>query len=361
MRPARVSAAALAAVLVVVLTAVLAGLLAHPRAVPTASTDAGTTAPTRVDPAALDRGPDPAVAHLVGDVIRDGDLAVRAPRRGVHDALWVVAGGYLVRDHNVGPRRHVRVVRVSRTGERQVLARSPHWISVAVGTGGRRVAVQEDLGDTSEWSVVTVMRATTGRVIARRTLRLSTLVALSRSQVLLGRRAYWRDPATAWWDLHRDRLRRVHDQAAVRADLRHDRVVFTTSDIGEFCLRVAQLSRPRHTLWRSCRRAPHAWSPDGRHVLQTHTYFDAAGTDTWWIGWGRSGRPVAAISGRLDWQAVWEDDAHALTLAQGEDGTAAIVRCDLAGACERASRLWDVPLPEEPSLYYASPPVVLAE
>ena len=92
----------------------------------------------------------------------------------------------------------------------------------------------------------------------------------------------------------------------------------------------------------------------------THTYFDAAGTDTWWVGRGRSGRLVAAVGGRLDWRAVWEDDRHLLTLAQGDDGTAAIVRCDLDGACERASRLWDVPVPSEPSLYYASPPVVLA-
>lgn len=256
----------------------------------------GHAGPPRLDPATLARGADPAVAYLVEDVVRDGALRVAVPARGKHDALWAVQGGYLLRDHNVGPHRRVRVVFVARTGERRLVARSPHW----------------------------------------------------------------RHPATAWWDYRRDRVRRFHDQAAVRADLRHDRVVLTTSRIGEFCLRVAVLSSPRRTLWRSCGRAPHAWSRDGRHVLMTHTYFDAAGTDTWWVGDGRTGRPLAAVGGRLDWHAVWEDDAHFLTLAQSDDGTAAIVRCDLSGACERASRLWDVPLPEEPSLYYASPPVVLA-
>lgn len=57
---------------------------------------------------------------------------------------------------------------------------------------------------------------------------------------------------------------------------------------------------------------------------------------------------------------MWEDDAHFLTLAQSDAGRAAIIRCDLTGSCERASRLWDVPVPPDPSLFYASPPVVLA-
>ena len=61
---------------------------------------------------------------------------------------------------------------------------------------------------------------------------------------------------------------------------------------------------------------------------------------------------------RLD--AAWKDDAHFLTLAQSDAGKAAIIRCDLTGVCERASRVWDVPVPLEPSLYYAKPPVVLA-
>jgi hypothetical protein len=75
---------------------------------------------------------------------------------------------------------------------------------------------------------------------------------------------------------------------------------------------------------------------------------------------GTTGQRRATIHGRLDWEAVWEDDTHFLTLAQSDAGRAAIIRCDLTGSCERASRLWDVPVPAEPSLYYASPPVVLA-
>jgi hypothetical protein len=66
------------------------------------------------------------------------------------------------------------------------------------------------------------------------------------------------------------------------------------------------------------------------------------------------------VSGRLDWDASWEDNRHFLTMAQGDSGTAAIVRCTVAGRCERASRLWHVPLPDDPSVYYAPPPVVLS-
>ncbi len=313
-----------------------------------------------VDPAALPRGADPAVVHLVRDTIRDGDRRVPATRRGEHDALWVVAGGYLLRDYDVGPRRLTRVVFVGRTGERRVVARSRLWIEVRVSPTGRRVATQVSPDDVTLRSVITVTRARTGAVVARRGFRLATLAALTDHRVLVGRRIRWHDPATVWWSHERDTVRRMFHQAAVRADVPHDRVVFDRSDDGEFCNRVAVLSRPARTLWRSCRVYPHQWSPDGSRAVATHTYFDAAGTDSWWVVDGRTGRRQARITGRLDWDAVWEDDQHFLTKAQGEDGKAAVIRCDVTGACERASRVWDVPLPEQ-SVYYASPPVVLAD
>lgn len=319
----------------------------------------GTVAAS-VDPAALPRGADPAVVHLVRDTIRDGERRVPATRRGEHDALWVVAGGYLLRDYNVGPRRLTRVVLVRRTGERRVVARSRFWIEVRVSPTGRHVATQVSPNDLTLRSVITVSRARTGNVVARREFRLATLAALTDHRVLVGRRIRWEHPATVWWSHDRDRVRRMYHQAAIRADVRHDKVVFDRSDDGEFCNRVAVLSRPARTLWRSCRLYPHQWSPDGTRAVATHTYFDAAGTDRWWVVDGRTARREARITGRLDWDAVWEDDRHFLTKAQGEDGKAAVIRCDVTGACERASRVWDVPLPEQ-SLYYASPPVVLAD
>lgn len=318
-------------------------------------------APAPIDPAALPRGADPAIAYLVRDTIRDGDLRVPATERGHHEGLWVVDGGYLLRDYNVGRPRHVVVVFVDPTGDRRVVARSRGWIDVAVSPSGRRIAVRRDTGPGLLRSAVTVSDAATGRVVASRTMRLVTLAAVTDHRVLIGKRARWHDPATLWWSYDRDRTWRLYDQAAIGADPGHDVVVFDRTDLGEFCNRVAVLSRPARTLWGSCDVYPHQWSPDGTRAIASWTYFDAAGTDRWWVVDGRTGARLSTITGRLDWDAAWEDDGHFLTLAQGDEGGAAIIRCDLAGSCERASRVWDVPLPDEPSLYYAPPPVVLAE
>lgn len=316
---------------------------------------------TRVVPSSLARGADPAVVHLVRDTIRDGDRRVPATRRGEHEALWAVAGGYLLRDFYVGPRQLARVVFIDPAGERRVVARSRDWIDVAVSADGTRMALGESSSSTGIRRVVTVLRTRDGRVLARRELRLTRVVAVTRRAVLLGRGLDARSPTTQWWDHRRDRLRTIHDQKAFRADVPHDRVVFAAGREDSFCNRVAVLSRPDRTLWRSCRFYPHQWSPDGRRALATWTYFDAAGTDRWWLVDGHTGAREARFVGRLGWDAVWEDDRHFLTAAQGEDGTAALVRCDVAGACERASRLWDVPIPPDPSTFYAGPPVLLAQ
>lgn len=314
-----------------------------------------------IDPAVLPRGADPAVIHLVRDTIRDGGRRIPATRRGEHEALWAVSGGYIVRDYNVGPRRVNRLVFVDLSGGRREIARSRDWIDVEVSLDGTRLAYQRSLGPTGVRASITVENARSGRVIASRGLRLATLVAVDRTRVLLGRRSHWQNPATEWWNYRRDRLKKIHDQAAVRADLRHDRVVFETPRRGEFCHRVAVLSRPARTLWRSCRISPHQWSPDGQRFIATHTYFDAAGTDTWWVLDARTAEKELRITGRLDWDAVWEDDQHFVTLAQSDEGKSSILRCHVSGECERASRLWEIAVPSEPSLYYASPPVVLGD
>ena len=52
--------------------------------------------PSHFDPATLPRGDNPSLVYMVRDTIRDGSLTVPATRRGDHNALWAVAGGYLV-------------------------------------------------------------------------------------------------------------------------------------------------------------------------------------------------------------------------------------------------------------------------
>ena len=315
-------------------------------------------APSHVEPGSLPRGADPAVAYLVHDTIRDGSATIPATTRGRHEGLWVVDGGYVVRDVNVGPRHVVRVVFISANGARREVARSPQWIGVQTSATGRRLAIHRTTASGLR-SVITVERPRSGRILAHRELRLANLVAVTDTRVLIGRRLRWHHPATVWWNYALHRTHRIAHQAAIGADVRHDRVVFNTSSVGEFCNRVALLSHPRRTLWRGCRLIPHQWSPNGRHALATRTYFDAAGTDRWWVLPARTPQPVARVVGRLGWNAVWEDDRHFLVDAQGDSGQAAVLRCDLAGTCERASRLWDLPI--EPDTYYHAPPVILAD
>jgi hypothetical protein len=312
-----------------------------------------------IAPSSLPRGADPQVAFLVHDVIRDGDLRIPVSGKGKHDALWEVAGGYVLRDVNVAPGSRTRLTFVSDTGARREIARARDWLTVAVSADGRRIAYQRTMSRTGELTVVTVEKPRSGRILARHRFRLAVVVALDAERVLLGMRANWRDPASVWWHYRAGRTQRWYDQAAVSADIPHDRVVFDWQGGGEFCTRVASLRHPRRTLWRSCRMRPHQWSPDGTRALATHAYFDAPGTTRWWVIGGSSPERELTVAGRLDWHAVWEDDGHFLTLAQGDDGLAAIVRCDLTGSCERASRTWEMPL--DPDLYYTSPPVTLAE
>lgn len=311
-----------------------------------------------IEPSSLPRGADPQVAFLVHDVIRDGDLRIPVSGKGKHDALWEVAGGYVVLDVNVAPGSRTRLTFVSDTGERREIVRTRDWLTVAVSADGRRIAYQRWVSRTGELTVVTVERPRSGRVLARHRFRLAVVVALDSERVLLGMRTNWRDPASVWWHYRAGRTQRWYDQAAVIADIPHDRVVFAAQG-GEFCTRVAALRHPRHTMWRSCRTRPHQWSPNGSRALATHAYFDALGTPRWWVIGGSSPERELTVAGRLDWHAVWEDDDHFLTLAQGDDGLAAVVRCDLTGSCERASRTWEMPL--DPDLYYTSPPVTLAE
>ena len=215
--------------------------------------------PAHVDPAALPRGADPALVYMVRDTIRDGDRTVPATQRGEHQALWVVSGGYLVRDYDVGPRGWTRLVYISRAGDRRVVARSGGLMTVAVSASGRRLAVQLPSGPTGLRTLITVSHPRTGRVIARREMRLANLVSVTDHRALIGRRAGWHHPVTVWWDFEHDKLTRLYDQAAVGADVLHDRVVFKQTSAREFCNRVAVLSRPSRTLWRSCRIYPHQW------------------------------------------------------------------------------------------------------
>lgn len=323
---------------------------------------AGTTP---VEPATLARGANPSIPYLVRDVIHDGSARVTATHRGQHLHLWVVKGGYVVQD--LLPRhsryRLVFIGSGGHAGERVVIGRSHLDQSATVSAGGRRIAWTQGPNDLSTRTAVSVSDPLTGQVIARRTFRWARVLGVTRSRVLLTRRdrPVQVHPTTVWWNHRTHRVSTIARREAVRADLVHHRIVIATGQFDEpaFCNRVAPLTHPARTLWRSCSLAPHAWSPDGSRVLATHTYFDDVGTNRWFTLRASDATRLGQIRGRLDWDAVWEDNQHFLTLALGDSGQASIVRCTVGGRCERASRLWDVgKATSQPN--YIAPPVVLA-
>lgn len=311
-----------------------------------------------IEPANLVRGADPSVAYLVHDTIRDGSRSVPATRLGDHAKLWSVKGGYVLQDW-LQRAQVFRLVFVTGTGERRVIGRSPGQVSVAVSPSGTRMAWAQGRNELESPTVVKVANPSTGKVLARRSFPWASVSAVSSSRVLLTLRGVHLPVATSWWDFERNTLTKVTGQAALRADLRHDRVVLATGPADSFCNRVVALSNPEQTLWRSCRRAPHSWSPNGQQVAATHTYLDDAGTNLWEAVSDRNARRLGRVTGRFDWEAVWEDNGHFLTLALGNSGNAAVIRCTTGGRCERASRLWYVgKVTYQPN--YVAPPVVLA-
>lgn len=318
---------------------------------------------TAVEPASLTRGADPAIPYLVHNVIHDGAARVRATLRGVHERLWAVDGGYVVQDR-FQQRQVVRLVFVgtgTHAGEKKEIGRSRLMLTAVVSPDGSRIAWTRGPNDLTRPTRVTVSDPATGTAAASRTFGWARVLGVTRSAVLLTRRDRHTPPTTIWWN-HRTHTRtQVADREAVRADLVHNRIVVATGKFDEpaFCNRVAVLSHPHRGLWRSCSWSPHAWSPDGTRVVATHTYFDDVGTDRWLTLQDRDAQQLGAIRGRLDWSAVWEDDDHFLTLALGDSGQAAVIRCTVTGECERASRLFEVgKATSQPN--YIAPPVVLA-
>jgi hypothetical protein len=315
--------------------------------------------PDRLDPAALPRGADPQIPHLVGNELRDGDRSFRVKSARHHLDLYRTARGYVVVDNLRDRRRPFRITAYDNRGTSKVLARPDFVSGSAVSPRGTRVAWSDAKGDLGEPVVVKVVDPHTGVVQARRTFERAEVLTVTGSRVLLTRPGYRRVLKTWWWNYRRDTLRTISDQYAVRADVRHDKVVFAPRSTSPArCHRIAPLSRPSRTLWRSCGISPRSWSPNGDRALSTHIYFDYPGTDRWVNVNGRTGERGARINGRLDWDVAWEDNRHYLTMAQGDDGNAAVIRCAPSGSCERASRVWDLEV--DLDAYYVAPPVVLA-
>ncbi len=210
-------------------------------------------------------------------------------------------------------------------------------------------------------SVVTVVNPRTGREIASRSFRYAEPVGVDGSKVVLNRRGPNSAMVSAAWRYERDTVKRISGRTLLDSDLLQRIFVFRGlgDGGGQGCARVARSFDISRTLWRACRYEPSDWSRNGDHALATWDYFDMAGTDRWLVTNGRTGDKQGRITGRFDWVAVWEDNSHFLTMAQADDGDQAIIRCNVRGNCERASRLWDGQINQD--YYYTAPPALIAE
>lgn len=293
-----------------------------------APASAAPASSTEIRPAALERGADPAVPHLRGTTVVDGDVRVDVPGR--EPLLYgAVADGYVV-GYVVGEQRRVATVRDD----------APPVVLVR-GYGGD-IVVDEDADLVAltqpgpRRSVVRLLVPTTGDVVARRVFGAwSRVLDLAHPGLALVAA-----PDAAWrWDAVRDRTRRVAGAGAYEGDLATDRLAsFTRDPYDGGCTVVSTLSRPRTQLWRSCREAVAAFSPDGRRVLTVHKLTDGPGAGKVWERTVR-GRRLAGYTVRDGYltSIAWEDAAHALLTASGPR-RAADVRCS-DGACERVSPL----------------------
>jgi hypothetical protein len=322
-----------------------------------ASTAARPAAPPHIDPAALSRGADPKIPYLLGHRIRDGERSIRIAKAPNHLDLWETAGGYVVVDNFPRAERTFRITAISASGKRSVLARPQFVAGSAVSPRGHRFAWSDQTGDLAVRSVIRVVNPRTGTLIAKRVFRNASVELVTDKRVLLTRTYRGDNTTTTWWNYRTDRVRQLSDKVALRADYRQG-VVVLANRIPSRCTQVARLAYPSKLLWRSCGITPHAWSPNGRHALATNIYFDMPGTDRWVITNGRTGKRLARVTGRLDWDIAWEDNRHFLAQAQSDSGKSAVIRCDLQARCERAGRLWNREVDEDQ--YFVGPPVVLA-
>ncbi len=312
---------------------------------------------TRLDPGSLERGADPSLPYLVNDQIRDGDIRINVASQPNHLSLWETAGGYLLLDQLFSTGQ-MRLTAYDRDGESRVIA-SGEILDVVVSEDKRRIAVVDDLNGGLGPFAVKVVNPTTGNEFGARHFGYADAIALDGERVFLNRRDGG-DIVSGTWKYETNVVKTLAQRQLLDADLRQRILVFAGigSGGGEGCARVTWMGESQ-ALWRACQFEPVDWSRDGRHALATWDYFDMAGTDRWLTVDGRNGERTGRVSGRLDWIAVWESNNRFLTIAQGDDGQTAIVRCTVGGACERASRTWDRPV--VPDLYYNAPPVLIAE
>lgn len=230
--------------------------------------------PIRIQPGDLLPGTDAGVLYSTGNTIHVGDRDIRTDLAGPLDVVDRAAHGYVV-----ATRSPDRLWTVHRDGSATLLGRLPgSWADIEVSTDGTRVAVSWfRRGHTH----VGIDRTTDGqRIHHARFAGDVDLDGYGKRRVLLSTwspdRTFWYTPASQ----HRTVIAR---QKAFNVDVAHDRISFGVRDpngVDGLCVRLARLTTPDQTTWRTCEQKPLAWSGRGGRVLTTDLRSDGLGPRT---------------------------------------------------------------------------------
>lgn len=310
----------------------LAVLIAVLAAGATLPVPARAAAPTvELQPHQLARGADIAIPHLEDGDFVDGVRRVDLPGTdavllGDSGGAWVVSAW---RTNAVGETSGRRVLRIEADGTlRELLRPADAHATVLSEDGSRLVAVP---GPGSRTSRVLVWSATDGVEIASRTFRHYPEVVSADGHRVLIRTT----ERLLWWRVGRDSVRTVTRGLTGSASIEHDLLTTYTKDpyLGG-CTRLARLSRPRTTVWRSCRDRVAAFSPDGTQLLTFHILTDGLGPGEIRL---RELDGTTLATYRTNWFSAWGwESPGTLLLDVNGSRKHAVVRCRLAD-CENAT------------------------
>jgi hypothetical protein len=321
---------------VVVLLALVATLLAM--LLPTASVASGQAraGSTDVVLADLPAGAEPSSLYAADNVIHDGALKVPVALARRARVIGRTPGGYVVMTGSASG-FHGKLYRVDAgtgdvvgIGRNADLQRPPRLLR-----GGRFLAY----ADGSEKARVTVRDTTTGQVVAKRRLGgdFGSMIDAAGSRVLAGSE---RPNLAVYWNPFHDRVRVVRTGFVLQwgGDVRHGLIALLPAPHeDDVCPVLIRSDHPHRELWTGCRRSPVAFSPDGATMLVTR-FEDIGDSGLLRVEVRRTedGGLLHVYRAQDIDPVYWEDDEHFLMVLHPA-GASGAVRCDLAGACERAS------------------------
>lgn len=311
----------------------LSTLLAAGATVLATATPATATPVVDVGPGGLPRGAAPSMPYVDGTVVVDGD---RRLTTGAYEVrLLGTSGDDVVVGTTYADGRSQRVLRLAPDGTRTVVARGVDIGSVRLSADGSRLVRVDDVRGPD--SRIAVLDVRTGRALATATLRgYPTILDVDRRRVLI---ATYGPDRTLVWRPATDRWRTVMRRAADLGSFAHDRLAWVQGDPYDGgCTRLARLRAPREVVWRSCRDAVTAISPDGSRITTVHKLTDGLGPGEVRVR-EADGTLLATYRVRRGWfrDSEWESGHRLLLLVNGRQ-RAAWVRCT-DGDCERATPL----------------------